>query len=234
MSERILVIEDEDRIARLLQLELAHEGYEVAIEKTGRQGLKTGLSEAWDVILLDIMLPELNGIEVLRRFRNTNQTTPIIIITARDSIPDKVNGLDQGANDYVTKPFEIEEVLARIRSCIRLAKHIHEQNMEPSPKTLKVNSLVVKHRSHEVFREGKRIILTPREFDLLVYLMENWNLVVTREQIIQHVWGYNFTGDTNVVDVYIRYLRKKIDYDFDTHLIQTIRGIGYSMRESAK
>lgn len=234
---KVLIIEDEEKISRILQLELTHEDYDVYIENEGRAGLEAALGLEWDAILLDIMLPELSGIEVLRRLRNVDKVTPVILLTARDATPDKVNGLDQGANDYITKPFEIEEVMARIRSCIRMAKHTldrDEQLSSTEPTELIMDSLVVKLLPHDVLREGKKIILTPREFDLLVYLLENRNRVLNREQIIQKVWGYDFVGDTNVVDVYIRYLRRKIDYAFKKQLIQTVRGVGYCMRETVK
>lgn len=232
-SGKLLVIEDEEKISRILQLELTHEDYDVHIENEGRSGLEAALRKKWDVIMLDIMLPELNGIEVLRRLRNVDKVTPVILLTARDTTPDKVNGLDQGANDYITKPFEIEEVLARIRSCMRMVKNTRERDEQISslePTELSMDSLVVKLLSHEVFRDGKKITLTPKEFDLLVFLLENRNRVLTRDQIIQQVWGYDFVGDTNLVDVYIRYLRRKIDYAFRKQLIQTVRGVGYCMR----
>jgi DNA-binding response OmpR family regulator len=232
MTKSLLIIEDEDKIARLLELELTYEGYNVELARTGREGLEKILSKDWDLVLLDIMLPELNGLEVLRRVRNTDLNTPIILITARDATPDKVSGLDLGANDYITKPFEIEEVLARIRSCLRKSnqmEHIQETNKQ---KTLSINELTVNPITREVVRENDSIELTPKEFDLLIYLLEHKNQVLTREQIINQVWGFDFIGDTNVVDVYVRYLRKKIDYPYKLQLIQTFRGVGYCIKES--
>jgi two-component system OmpR family response regulator len=235
MKAQILIIEDEDHIARLLEMELHYEGYETGRAATGREGLDMALSGGWDGILLDIMLPELNGTEVLRRLRQTDEHTPVILLTARDATPDKVSGLDQGANDYITKPFEIEELLARIRSCLRIRKQENEPNKSngASP-ILSMGDLSVNPQTREVFRGKTLIDLTRTEFELLQYLLENRNLVLTREQIINHVWGYEFVGDTHVVDVYIRYLRKKIDYPYPNPLIQTYRGVGYCMKESGR
>ncbi|PJN88226.1 response regulator transcription factor [Bacillus sp. mrc49] len=229
MNKRILIIEDEEKIARVLQLELNHEGYRTESAHNGKTGLEKAESEEWDLILLDVMLPELNGIEVLRRYRKKNASTPVILLTARDAVPDKVNGLDHGANDYVTKPFEIEELLARIRACFRA--NVQTEQPEGSADELTVHDLKLNLGTRDILRQGKRIELTSREFDLLVYLLQNKNQVLTREQILTHVWGYDFVGDTNVVDVYIRYLRKKVDYPFELQLIHTYRGVGYSLKE---
>jgi DNA-binding response OmpR family regulator len=227
---RILLVEDEDRIARVLQLELEHDGYEVAIAKDGRSGLALALmNPGFDLILLDIMLPELNGLEVLRRIRQADPSIPIIMLTARDTVPARVSGLDQGANDYVTKPFAIEELLARIRNLLR------QKSLIARPQTehlIVVDDLVMDLKSREVRRGVKPVDLTPTEFDLLRFLIEHKGEVKTREEIITQVWGYEFVGDTNVVDVYIRYLRQKIDKGFSWKLIQTIRGIGYMVKKS--
>lgn len=226
---RILLIEDEDRIARVLQLELEHEGYEVQIKGDGRSGLEAALSEPeWDLILLDVMLPELNGLEVLRRIRQMSPALPVILLTARDAIPDRVSGLDLGANDYVTKPFATVELLARIRSLLR-TKSLQEQPPEQDH-LLKIDELSMDLKSRAVTREGTAIELTPTEFELLRFLIQHQNEVMSREQIITEVWGYDFIGDTNVVDVYIRYLRQKVDKPFATKLIQTIRGVGYLIK----
>lgn len=226
---RILLIEDEERIARVLQLELEYEGYEVHTRADGLSGLDAALNETnWELILLDVMLPELSGLEVLRRIRQVNTTLPIILLTARDAVPDKVSGLDQGANDYVTKPFATIELLARIRSLLRY-KNLQEQPTE-QPLLLKVDDLSMDLKSRAVTREGTAIELTPTEFDLLRFLIQHQDEVMTREQIISEVWGYDFVGDTNVVDVYIRYLRQKVDKPFSSKLIQTIRGIGYLLK----
>jgi len=230
-KEKILIIEDDKKIARVLSMELEYEGYEIVAELTGSKGLERILNEQWNLVLLDVMLPELSGLEVLRRVRNASVQVPIILLTARDSVPDKVAGLDLGANDYVTKPFQIEELLARIRANLRTSA-IHEQKEQM--KIFKIDDLEVHVQSYRTWRNGDEIELTPREFELLVYLLENKNIVVTREQILNHVWGYSFEADTNVVDVYIRYIRKKIDYPYDRPIIQTIRGVGYMIKDGTK
>jgi two-component system OmpR family response regulator len=233
MTEWVLIVEDEDKIARLLELELTYEGYEVERASTGRLGLEKALTGDWSIILLDIMLPELSGMEVLRRLRQSDEMTPVVLLTARDATPDKVSGLDQGANDYITKPFEIEELLARIRACIRNRQlGTGGTDLKAASGIHTIEDLTVNPKTRQVIREQRDIELTPKEFELLVYLLENRNQVLTREQIIAQVWGYDFMGDTNVVDVYIRYLRKKIDYPFSFQLIQTFRGVGYSIKES--
>ncbi|PFD40361.1 DNA-binding response regulator [Bacillus cereus] len=232
MNKRILVVEDEVQIARVLQLELEYEGYEVLVKHDGRSGLELALHETLDLILLDVMLPELSGIEVLRRLRKADIHVPVILLTARNTTLDKVMGLDQGANDYVTKPFEMEELLARVRSSIRSNTMITAGvSLNEQTPLLSIADLSINMDAREVTRNGKSISLTPKEYDLLVYLLTNKNKIVTREGILTHVWGYEYEGETNVIDVYIRHLRKKIDEEFSTPLIHTIRGIGYSIRE---
>jgi DNA-binding response OmpR family regulator len=225
---RILLIEDEEQIARVLKLELESEGYEVEVRFDGKTGLERALEEKDALILLDVMLPHLNGMEVLRRVRNKNIKTPIIMLTARSMTIDKVAGLDQGANDYVTKPFEIEELLARIRALIRnnVMQNIKEKELIYSVKDLSINM-----SAREVKRDETLIFLTPKEFELLVFLVENKNRVVTRESILQNVWGFEFEIGTNVIDVFIRHLRKKIDEGFSSQLITTVRGVGYTIKE---
>lgn len=225
----ILVIEDEVQIARVLKVELEYEGYQVSVEHNGKAGLETALNSQIDVILLDVMLPELNGIEVLRRLRREDKVTPVILLTARNSTFDKVAGLDHGANDYVTKPFEIEELLARIRAAIRNQSQTEGHEAEES--LLTVQDLMINMDSREVKRDGVSITLTPKEYDLLVYLIINKNKVVTRESIIVNVWGFEYEGETNVIDVFIRHLRKKVDEGFSTQLITTVRGIGFTIKE---
>ena len=230
MNHKILIIEDEDKIARILELELKHEGYETAIAANGRAGLECALKESWDVIILDIMIPELNGIEVLRRIRKSDQLTSIILLSARDSVMDKINGLDHGANDYVTKPFDMEELLARIRLMIRTKQQLqHKQKNEDE---FVLSDLIVNLLTREVIRGGENIELTKKEFDLLAFLLENHHHVLSREQILEKVWGFDYLGDTNVVDVYIGYLRKKIDAPFREPLIHTIRGVGFTIKEN--
>lgn len=197
----------------------------------GKSGLQAALNDKLDLILLDVMLPEMNGIEVLRKIRVENNLLPIILLTARNMTMDKVGGLDQGANDYITKPFEMEEVLARIRSCLR-QNSIAVKASQPEETLLSIKDLTVNLDTREVIRGGASITLTPKEFDLLAYLLSNKNKIVTRENIIFHVWGYEYEGETNVIDVFIRHLRKKIEEGFsDPSIIQTIRGIGYTIRE---
>ncbi|RAS82919.1 response regulator transcription factor [Priestia endophytica] len=229
MTQNILIIEDEEKIARVISLELEYEGYQSDIAASGKEGLELFQKGNWDLILLDVMLPELNGMEVLRRIRSTDTYTPVILITARDSVVDKVNGLDQGANDYITKPFQIEELLARIRACLR-TNAIYQKEEEEQ---LQAGDLTVNEKTRDVIRRGESIELTPREFDLLVYLLRNKQQVLNREQILTNVWGFDYYGDTNVVDVYVRYLRRKVDYPFDTPLIHTVRGVGYTLKEQA-
>lgn len=222
---KILIVEDEEKLSRILQLELQYENYDTAIADNGTDALIKILDETWDLVLLDIMIPELSGLEVLRRVRREGNQVPIILLTARDMVHDKVSGLDLGANDYVTKPFQIEELLARIRTQLRSRPQAEERQQ------LIVGDLMVDQLSHEVKRDNKIVELTPREFELLVYLLENKNIVLTREQILENVWGYDYFGDTNVVDVYIRYLRQKLDKGYDIAYIQTIRGVGYTIKD---
>ena len=223
---KILIIEDEKQIARFLELELLHEGYKVDIARDGRAGLEKAAAadRGYALILLDIMLPKINGIEVLRRIRQS-QSTPIIMLTARDEVTDKVMGFDTGADDYVTKPFVIEELLARIRAALR-KNGLNKKDVS----VLKISDLELDIARHETKRASQTIDLTKKEYDLLEYLLRNKGLALTRNQILEKVWGFEFAGDTNIVDVYIRYLRSKIDDDYEKKLIQTIRGVGYSIR----
>ncbi|MCF6410825.1 response regulator transcription factor [Pseudalkalibacillus salsuginis] len=220
-SGKILIIEDEVHIARFVQLELQHEGYEVEKERDGRLGLDKALMEDFDLILLDINLPTLSGMEVLRRLRQSSQI-PVIMLTAKDEVTHKVMGLDFGANDYVTKPFAIEELLARIRSALKRNRVSQNQ--------ITVGGLLVNLDQHQVQYNKEIIELTKKEFDLLVYLAENAGIVQPREKILESVWGYDYFGDTNIVEVYIRYVRTKIDEKFGVKLIQTIRGVGYILK----
>lgn len=222
---KILIVEDEQKLSRVLQLELEYEDYETMIADNGKDALRLIKEKDWDLVLLDIMIPEMSGFEVLRRVRREDEATPILLLTARDEVHDKVSGLDLGANDYITKPFQIEELLARIRAHLRKAK---KENS--SHEILTVGDLQVDLASREVKTENRSIELTPREFDLLIFLMKNQNVVLTREQIVEQVWGFDYYGDTNVVDVYIRYLRQKIDKNYPEPYIHTVRGVGYTMR----
>ena len=228
-KHRVLIIEDEKNLARFVDLELQHEGYETAICHDGRKGLETALNQEWDVILLDLMLPELNGLEVCRRIRPIKDT-PIIIMTARDSVIDRVSGLDQGADDYIVKPFAIEELLARLRALFRRIDHNKEEKNQSQQSSVKYRNLVIEKKGRIVKRDDQVIDLTKREYELLRYLMENLNTVMSREVLLDKVWGYKTEVETNVVDVYIRYLRNKIDVPGKDSYIQTVRGTGYVMR----
>ena len=228
-KHRVLIIEDEKNLARFVDLELQHEGYETAICHDGRKGLETALNQEWDVILLDLMLPELTGLEVCRRIRPIKDT-PIIIMTARDSVIDRVSGLDQGADDYIVKPFAIEELLARLRALFRRIDHNKEEKNQSQQSSVKYRNLVIEKKGRIVKRDDQVIDLTKREYELLLYLMENLNTVMSREVLLDKVWGYKTEVETNVVDVYIRYLRNKIDVPGKDSYIQTVRGTGYVMR----
>ncbi len=224
---KILLVEDEEKLARFVELELTHEGYAVDKAFDGRTGLEMAEGGGYDLLLLDIMLPGLNGLEVLRRLRKASPV-PVIMLTARDAVMDKVTGLDMGADDYVTKPFSIEELLARIRAALR--KQIAQKQ---DSSLLSCADLQVDISRHRVTRSGKEIELTGREFSLLQYFIENKTLVLTRDQLLEKVWGYEYMGETNVVDVYVRYLRGKIDEGFEPKLLQTGRGVGYVLRDDA-
>lgn len=224
--KHILIIEDEVKIARFLELELHHEGYEVSVSHDGREGLNLALAQSYDLLILDVMLPSLNGMEVLRRIRQVSDL-PVIMLTAKDDVMDKVMGLDLGAQDYLTKPFAIEELLARIRVLFKLKT---ASLATTSQHTLSCGKLTLYPEKFEVNYDGTPILLTKKEFELLEYLMKNKNIALTRDQILENVWGYNYIGDTNVVDVYIRYLRNKIDQPFEQKIIFTIRGIGYQIK----
>lgn len=222
MSKKdILIIEDDKAIIRIMELEFNHEGYTYDVAMDGKTGLEKFQNGSFGIILLDLMLPEIGGMEICRKIRKTS-TTPIIMLTARRDLADKVIGLDLGADDYVTKPFEMEELLARIRAGLRRSE---------DTTVLQLADLSLNLLTREVMKQGDRIELTKTEYDLLEYLLVNKGLVLTRDQIVEHVWGYDFGGDTNVLDVYIRYLRKKLDYPYTVKLIQTVRGVGYSLRE---
>ena len=222
---KILLVEDEEKLARFIELELIHEGYQVAKAFDGRSGLTAAENGRYDLMLLDIMLPELNGLEVLRRIRRVSGL-PVILLTARDAVMDKVTGLDTGADDYITKPFSIEELLARIRAALRRkAAHAQKETL------FSLAGLTLDVSRRRVTRDGREIELTGREFSLLQYFMENATIVLTREQLLEAVWGYAYLGETNVVDVYVRYLRGKIDDGFEKKLLHTVRGVGYVLRE---
>lgn len=224
---RILIVEDEEKIARFTELELVHEGYEVVKADNGRDGLEIAEKGGIDLILLDIMLPQINGLEVLRRLRK-NSDIPVIMLTARDAVMDKVSGLDAGADDYITKPFAIEELLARIRTALKKRTIIEKkQNLD----ILTYKLLSLNKGRYEVTYDGNVVELTHREFNLLQVLLENKNIVLTRDVLMEKVCGYDYIGETNVIDVYIRYLRTKIDDKFKTKIISTVRGVGYVIKD---
>lgn len=224
MQKHILLVEDEKNIARFIELELKHEQFEVTVCSDGRVGLETALEQEFDVILLDVMLPELNGIEVCRRIRAISDV-PIILITARDAVIDRVAGLDAGADDYIVKPFAIEELLARIRSILR-----RYTSVESTGQQLIYKNITIDSAAYTAYVNEEILSLTKTEFDLLSLLIENKNRVCTRDQILEQVWGYQSDVETNVVDVYIRHLRSKLP-KIESGYIETVRGVGYVMRE---
>jgi two-component system, OmpR family, response regulator ArlR len=220
-SFRILVIEDDAQISRVLRLELEHEGYAVDLAVDGLAGLEKALKEP-DLVILDLMLPKMDGLEVCKRIRAKSRV-PIIMLTAKDRIPERVAGLDSGADDYLTKPFSIEELLARVRARLR--------ERHPKSNVLVAKNLTMDRDRHEVARDGKAVQLTAKEYALLEYLLLHRNKVHTRDELFNGVWGSDFLGDSNLIDVYIRYLRGKIDDSFEEKLIQTVRGVGYTLKD---
>ena len=247
---KILIVEDEEKIARFVELELTHEGYEVDKVTDGREATERALEQNYDLILLDVMLPGLNGLEVLRRIRKV-KSTPVIMLTARDAVMDKVAGLDAGADDYITKPFAIEELLARVR--VACKHHAAEtaraeaqepaaaaafpatplpQDEPPTPQrpVLSHGPLTLDPGSHEVRVDDQPVELTNREFEVLRALLENKDLVMSREQLARLACGYDYVGETNIIDVYVRHLRAKIDERFGLQVIRTVRGVGYVIR----
>jgi DNA-binding response OmpR family regulator len=226
----ILLVEDEENVSKFVTLELKFEGYEVELAEDGEQAIQMFMQNKYQIVLLDWMIPKLDGLEVCRRIRKTSKV-PIILLTARDYIGDKIAGLDAGADDYITKPFEIEELLARIRAVLRRADG-NPNRENDDIYTIDNLSLDLKKRS--VHRGNKLIELTQKEFDLLHLLLRNEGEVLSRERILSDVWGYSFIGQTNVVDVYIRYLRNKVEGENDKRLIHTVRGVGYVVRDSGE
>ena len=225
--EKILIVEDEEKIARFLELELQHEGYGVEKAVNGREGLDKALTGAYALMVLDVMLPELNGFEVLRRLRKSSDM-PVIMLTARDTVMDKVAGLDGGADDYMTKPFAIEELLARIRLALKKRKGVSTVQAENQ---LSCRGLTMDIQRYEVTYAGNKIELTHSEFELLKVLLENRNIVISRDTLLEKVCGYDYLGETNIIDVYVRYLRSKLDDVYQVKWIQTVRGVGYVIRD---
>lgn len=223
--KKVILIEDEVKLARFVELELRYEGYDVTVCHDGREGLQMVTDGNYDMILLDLMLPGLTGIEICRRVRKFSNV-PIIMLTAKDETMDKVAGLDSGADDYLTKPFAVEELLARMRVAF---KHAHAGGAKKV--ILEVQGLEIDTDKRMVTVNGTVVDLTKKEYELLLYLVQNKNIVLSREQILNEVWGYSYIGETNVVDVYIRYLRSKIDEAFGIKYIHTIRGVGYYVKD---
>jgi len=221
---RILVIEDEKDLNRIISKRLEKEGYSVDRCFDGEEALDFIEAGEFDAIILDIMIPKINGIEVLKTIRSKNNSTPVLLLTAKDTVPDRVAGLDAGADDYLIKPFAFDELLARIRVMTR-------KTAKNSTNIFVIADLVLDANTHIVTRGGQEIILSAKEFEILEYMIRNKEIVLPRERIENHVWNFDYCGGTNVVDVYIRYLRKKIDEPFPVKLIHTIRGAGYVLRE---
>ncbi len=231
MSASLLIVEDEEKLARFIELELLHEGYQVKVCTDGRDALLEATEHPYDLILLDIMLPGLNGLEVLRRLMR-ERPTPVILLTARDAVMDKVAGLDAGAVDYITKPFAIEELLARIRVALKLhpanvGRSASDENSDSEEGILRWGPLTLDEPKRRVTVSGHEVSLTNREFLMLKVLLENTDIVLSRETLLDKVCGYDYVGETNVIDVYIRYLRSKIDDVFGFRMIRTVRGVGY-------
>ena len=226
MTAHILLVEDEVKLARFVELELGYEGYRVTVAHDGMTGLSAAREQKPDLLILDWMLPGISGLEICRRLRSTGDKVPIILLTAKDEVSDRVAGLDAGADDYVIKPFSVEELLARVRAHLR-------RTQEPDADVLQFADLSLNRRTREVFRGDKLIELTAKEFDLLEYLLAHPRQVLTRDRILEEVWGYDFMGDSNIIEVYVRYLRLKLEANNPTRLIQTVRGVGYVLRELA-
>lgn len=221
---RILVIEDEKKVADFIKKGLKEEGYSVDAVYDGEDGFFQAANNEYDAVILDLMLPKIDGISVCKKLRAQKIITPILMLTAKDSVKDRVTGLDSGANDYLIKPFAFEELLARLRALLR-------KNETPSPSLLQMDDLILDLLTHKITRAGKEIILTNKEYALLEYLMRNPGSIITRTMISEHVWDINFDTFTNVIDVYVNYLRNKIDRGYKKKLIHTIRGRGYIMKE---
>ncbi|MGB7375887.1 MAG: response regulator transcription factor [Rivularia sp. (in: cyanobacteria)] len=225
MTPHILLVEDEVKLAKFVELELGFEGYQVSVANDGLTGLTMARESSPDLILLDWMLPGMTGLEICRRLRSTGDKVPIILLTAKDEVSDRVAGLDAGADDYVVKPFSVEELLARVRARIR------SKSNEDSEDNLEFEDLKLNRGTREVYRNGRLIELTAKEFDLLEYLLRHPRQVITRDKILEEVWGYDFMGDSNIIEVYVRYLRLKLEANDEKRLIKTVRGVGYVLRE---
>lgn len=224
MTSHILVVEDEAKLAQFIELELKYEGYQVSVAPDGFAGLAAVRETHPDLVILDWMLPGISGLEICRRLRTTGDKVPVILLTAKDEVGDRVAGLDAGADDYVVKPFSVEELLARVRAQLR-------RHQEDDPDSLQFADLSLNRSTREVHRTQRLIELTAKEFDLLEYLLAHPRQVLTRDQILERVWGYDFMGDSNIIEVYVRYLRLKLEANGEKRLVQTVRGVGYVLRE---
>jgi DNA-binding response OmpR family regulator len=224
MTAHILLVEDEIKLAKFIELELSYEGYRLTVVHDGQAGLTAARESKPDLVILDWMLPYLSGIEVCRRLRTTGDKVPIMLLTAKDEISDRVVGLDAGADDYLVKPFSIEELLARVRAHLR-------RTQEVDADILQFDDLSLNRRTREVWRGLRLIELTAKEFDLLEYLLAHPRQVITRDRILEQVWGYDFMGDSNIIEVYIRYLRLKLEVNNEKRLLQTVRSVGYVLRD---
>ncbi|CCQ59234.1 MULTISPECIES: response regulator transcription factor [Crocosphaera] len=223
-NPNILLVEDEAKLAQFIELELKYEGYNVTVVNDGLSGLSNARESDPDLILLDWMLPGMSGVDICKRLRQTGNNVPIILLTAKDDIGDRVAGLDAGADDYIVKPFNLEELLARVRANLRI-------NQQDDPDLLEFLDLTLNSNTRQVFRGDRLIELTAKEFDLLEYLMSHPKQVLTRDQILERVWGYDFMGDSNIIEVYVRYLRLKLEAEKEKRIIQTVRGVGYVLRD---
>jgi DNA-binding response OmpR family regulator len=226
MGDRILLVEDDPKLAKFIEMELCLEGYHVTVAQNGLDGLMMAREAQPDLLILDWMLPGISGLDICLRLRSTGVQVPIIMLTAKDEIPDRVTGLNAGADDYVTKPFSMEELLARVKARLR-------RTQPDDPDTLQFEDLVLNRLTREVYRDTKLIELTAKEFDLLEFLLRNPRQVISRDRILEKVWGYDFMGESNIIEVYIRALRIKMEASNSKRLLHTVRGVGYVMREYA-
>jgi DNA-binding response OmpR family regulator len=224
MSDRILLVEDDPKLAKFIESELSLEGYHVTVAPNGLDGLTIARDAQPDLLILDWMLPGISGLDICLRLRSTGVQVPIIMLTAKDEVPDRVTGLNAGADDYVTKPFSMEELLARVKARLR-------RTQPNDPDQLQFEDLLLNGLTREVYRGSQLIELTAKEFDLLEFMLENARQVITRDRILEKVWGYDFMGESNIIEVYIRALRIKLEASNSKRLLHTVRGVGYVLRE---
>ncbi|MEG4942145.1 response regulator transcription factor [Microcoleus sp. F4-D5] len=224
MSDRILLVEDDSKLAKFIESELSLEGYHVTVAPNGLDGLTIARDAQPDLLILDWMLPGISGLDICLRLRSTGVQVPIIMLTAKDEVPDRVTGLNAGADDYVTKPFSMEELLARVKARLR-------RTQTNDPDNLQFEDLILNGLTREVYRGSQLIELTAKEFDLLEFMLRNPRQVITRDRILEKVWGYDFMGESNIIEVYIRALRIKLEASNSKRLLHTVRGVGYVLRE---